>query len=552
MPPPPSWSWRWWRPRAEARAVRADPGHPDAHALQRPARADHRRADRGLHQGRPASRCGWTATTRTTSPPDRARGQSLAGRRLLHRELQLAPAARRPRACWPRSTSSTLANVPTADSATNGEWVGRLGPHQRAWSTTRARSSASQLPTSVLDLADPQWKGKIEIAPSETDFWPIVSSVARAKGQAAALAWLKGLKANAGNSDAVPDNETLTSDVSQGTTDLGHHQPLLLLPAGGRDREGRRSHAKIAYFAPHDPGYLEDISGAAILKSSTHQAAAAEVPGLHDQRGRPGGPGRTARASSTPSTPAWPPTPSSPRSTSCSRRRSRPPSSAPGSTPRRSCKKPGSSERRPCRDRAPRAGHARSDGAATGGAAAPGRGQVTVARQRRHRPGPVAAPRAPRARRPGGGVERDPPRPVPAALAVPAATHGVPLGPGRGVRGAVIGVATAWCTERARSPGRRVWTVLLVLPVAIPDFVVGYAWHSIDPTINGLMRRHAGDDARDLPARLPAGRRRPAPHRPRHGGHRPQPGCRPGCARSCGSPSRSSAPPCSGGACSWS
>jgi iron(III) transport system permease protein len=51
----------------------------------------------------------------------------------------------------------------------------------------------------------------------------------------------------------------------------------------------------------------------------------------------------------------------------------------------------------------------------------------------------------------------------------------------------VIGVAAAWCTERARLPGRRVWTVLLVLPVAIPDFVVGYAWHSIDPTINGLL-----------------------------------------------------------------
>ncbi len=52
---------------------------------------------------------------------------------------------------------------------------------------------------------------------------------------------------------------------------------------------------------------------------------------------------------------------------------------------------------------------------------------------------------------------------------------------------AAIGVATAWCTERVQLPGRRVWTVLLVLPVAIPDFVVGYAWHSIAPTINGLF-----------------------------------------------------------------
>ena len=33
-------------------------------------------------------------------------------------------------------------------------------------------------------------------------------------------------------------------------------------------------HSKITYFAPHDPGYVIDVSGAAVLKSSTHQAAA--------------------------------------------------------------------------------------------------------------------------------------------------------------------------------------------------------------------------------------------------------------------------------------
>jgi iron(III) transport system permease protein len=50
-----------------------------------------------------------------------------------------------------------------------------------------------------------------------------------------------------------------------------------------------------------------------------------------------------------------------------------------------------------------------------------------------------------------------------------------------------IGVAAAWATERTRLPARRAWTVLLVAPVAIPDFVVGYAWHSIAPQMNGLL-----------------------------------------------------------------
>src|SRR6201999_992167 len=38
---------------------------------------------------------------------------------------------------------------------------------------------------------------------------------------------------------------------------------------------------------------------------------------------------------------------------------------------------------------------------------------------------------------------------------------------------AVVGVAAAWCVERARLPGRRIWAVLLVLPLGVPDFVVG-------------------------------------------------------------------------------
>lgn len=51
---------------------------------------------------------------------------------------------------------------------------------------------------------------------------------------------------------------------------------------------------------------------------------------------------------------------------------------------------------------------------------------------------------------------------------------------------AVLGVGAAWCIERTALPGRRIWAVVIVLPVAVPDFIVGYAWHSIFPTLTGL------------------------------------------------------------------
>jgi iron(III) transport system permease protein len=50
---------------------------------------------------------------------------------------------------------------------------------------------------------------------------------------------------------------------------------------------------------------------------------------------------------------------------------------------------------------------------------------------------------------------------------------------------AVLGVAGAWCVERTALPARRLWAVLLVLPLGIPDFVVGFGWVSLEPGLHG-------------------------------------------------------------------
>ncbi|HEY3760086.1 MAG TPA: iron ABC transporter permease [Solirubrobacteraceae bacterium] len=52
---------------------------------------------------------------------------------------------------------------------------------------------------------------------------------------------------------------------------------------------------------------------------------------------------------------------------------------------------------------------------------------------------------------------------------------------------AAIGVAAAWCVERTALPGRRVWAVALVLPLGIPDFVVGFGWVSLEPGLHGYL-----------------------------------------------------------------
>jgi iron(III) transport system permease protein len=62
----------------------------------------------------------------------------------------------------------------------------------------------------------------------------------------------------------------------------------------------------------------------------------------------------------------------------------------------------------------------------------------------------------------------------------------IELAVGVSVACAVIGTAAAWLIERTTLPMRRLWAVLIVLPLAIPDFVVGYSWHSVFPKVRGL------------------------------------------------------------------
>ncbi len=167
--------------------------------------------------------------------------------------------------------AATLGAVPSRDSSPSGDWVGVSGRVSVLVYNT-AKLSPGQLPTSVLQLASPQWKGKLGLAPQETDFQPIITSIAKAHGTAAALAWLKAVKANAG-SDVYPDNETLTSKVNSGQVEIGiinHYYWYRLRAQIG----AAGMHSALHYFAPGDPGYVVDVSGAGVLASSTHRAAA--------------------------------------------------------------------------------------------------------------------------------------------------------------------------------------------------------------------------------------------------------------------------------------
>jgi iron(III) transport system substrate-binding protein len=166
---------------------------------------------------------------------------------------------------------STLAPTASKYSSPQGDWLG-VSARVSVLIYNPSLIGASQLPTSVMQLAEPRYAGKLAFAAGETDFQPVVTSVVRSYGQAAALKWLEAIKSNSAN-HVYPDNETIADEVNRGTVAFGvvnqYYWYRMRAELGASN-----VHSKIVYFAPRDPGYVLDISGAGILKSSKHEAAA--------------------------------------------------------------------------------------------------------------------------------------------------------------------------------------------------------------------------------------------------------------------------------------
>ena len=165
--------------------------------------------------------------------------------------------------------AATLAKVPTRFSSPVQQWVG-VSARVGALIYNTGSNRPAVLPRTLTELAGPAWKGKVGFAPTETDFSPIISALAKVKGQAIAQAFLDGLKSNG---KAYDDNEAIAAAVNRGEIQVGvleHYYWYRLQQELG----AAKTHSALGYFASGDPGGLLAISGAGVLKSSKHSAQA--------------------------------------------------------------------------------------------------------------------------------------------------------------------------------------------------------------------------------------------------------------------------------------
>jgi iron(III) transport system substrate-binding protein len=165
--------------------------------------------------------------------------------------------------------ASTVAQVDPQYVPSSKDWVG-IAARSTVLVYNPSKISESELPASLMDLADPKYAGKWGAAAGGADFQAIVSAVLAQEGEQKTEAWLKALKSNA---KVYQNNIATMKAVNAGQSAMGviYHYYWYRDQALDKASSGN---TKLHYFKNEDPGAFVSLSGGGVLKSSKHAADA--------------------------------------------------------------------------------------------------------------------------------------------------------------------------------------------------------------------------------------------------------------------------------------
>ncbi|HEX8306587.1 MAG TPA: iron ABC transporter substrate-binding protein [Jatrophihabitans sp.] len=164
---------------------------------------------------------------------------------------------------------ATVAQVPEQYQPSTGKWVG-IAARSTVFVYNTTKLTTAQLPKSLMDLADPKWKGRWGASPAGADFQAIVSAMLDLKGPQATQAWLDAMKTNV---QPYKGNGAVMKAVNAGQIDGGVIYHYYWIGDQAKTKENSKN-TKLHYFGNQDPGAFVSLSGGGVLASSKHAEAA--------------------------------------------------------------------------------------------------------------------------------------------------------------------------------------------------------------------------------------------------------------------------------------
>jgi iron(III) transport system substrate-binding protein len=146
----------------------------------------------------------------------------------------------------------------------DGNWVGVSG-RARVMVYDPEQVSPQEVPDSVFELTDPEWKGRVGLAPSNASFEAFVTAMRVLEGEDATQEWLQGM---ADNDPQLFDNNILVLEaVNEGQVAVGlinHYYWFEQVAEEGQDAVS----ARLKFLKNGDPGALVNVAGVGILESA--------------------------------------------------------------------------------------------------------------------------------------------------------------------------------------------------------------------------------------------------------------------------------------------
>ena len=169
---------------------------------------------------------------------------------------------------------ATLDQVAAKYRSADGRWVGVSG-RSRVLVYNTELVDETDLPDSVFDLTQPEYEGKVALAPTNASFQSFVTGMRVTAGEERTREWLEGMQDN--DVQTYDNNLLIVDAVDDGEIPFGlvNHYYLYerAAEAGGLDEMTARNHL----FPGEDPGSLVNVAGVGILAGEAGADAQAFV-----------------------------------------------------------------------------------------------------------------------------------------------------------------------------------------------------------------------------------------------------------------------------------